>query len=117
MIRRARSSMLWIPALATVIGCSSPPQTPASETPAATAAGAPAPAPTAAASQAPVAKIDPKTTEDCKQVAQAATGDDPAAAGHGTGTSDRKDAINEIIKQKRPGFRCCFDIWASKIPE
>ena len=25
--------------------------------------------------------------------------------------------IMEVMKAKRPAFRCCFDIWAGKIPE
>src|SRR5690242_16708510 len=99
MIRRTGSSIFLL-ALATAVGCSSTPQPPANEAPAATPTTAATAAPTAAATAAPTAaqKIDPKTPEDCKLVAQASTGDDPAAAGQGTGDSDRKNALTDLIK-------------------
>src|SRR5262249_45854002 len=32
-------------------------------------------------------------------------------------TSERGAPITELIRKKRPAFRCCFDVWAGKIPE
>ena len=32
------------------------------------------------------------------------------------GSSDRFASMVELMRQKRDGFRCCFDIWAKKNP-
>src|SRR5512143_3796312 len=104
--------------LAALLRCSSAPPAPA--TPPETAqpsAAAPPPA-TAAAAPAAAPKINPKTVDDCKAVAASSTEDDPSATtAQATGASDRSAEVTALMKQKRPGFRCCFDIWADKIPE
>lgn len=113
MIRPA----LALTALVALLGCASTPPAPAAPTETAQPAAAPPPA-TAAAAPAPAPKIKPKTADDCKAIAASSTGVDPAASAvQATGTSERSAAITAIMKQKRPGFRCCFDIWADKIPE
>jgi hypothetical protein len=76
------------------------------------------PAATGAATAAAAAKPAPKTVDDCKAIAAASTTDDPSAnTAQANGTSERSAAMNALMAQKRPGFRCCFDIWADKIPE
>lgn len=108
---------LALAALVALLGCSSTPPAPAAPTETAQPAAA-TPSATAAAAPAAAPKINPKTVDDCKAIAASSTEDDPAAgAPQATGTSDRSAAITAIMKQKRPGFRCCFDIWADKIPE
>ena len=119
MLRKA----LPLVALLALAACSSSsqvPTTPAEPAPSAAPAAAAATAAATAAPAAPAAapKIEPKTVEDCEAVAAVAASDDPSATGaDATGASDRSAAITALMKQKRPGFRCCFDIWADKIPE
>jgi len=112
---------LLLTGLVVLLGCSSgTPQGPAAPTETAQPAAATPPAGTTAAAPAaaPAPKVDPKTADDCKAIAASSTGDDPSAStAQATGSSDRSAAMGDLIKQKRPGFRCCFDIWADKIPE
>jgi hypothetical protein len=69
---------------------------------------------------APAGSGAPSTVADCKALAtsESTSGSaplpEPAA---GSKQSDRMAAIMEVMKAKRPAFRCCFDIWAGKIPE
>jgi hypothetical protein len=115
MVRQALPLVL----LAALAACSGNSSTPAvsptdSAQAAATAAGPAATGATPAAAPKPA----PKTVDDCKAIAAASTTDDPSAnTAEGTGTSERSAAMNALMRQKRPGFRCCFDIWADKIPE
>src|SRR5215468_6198029 len=116
MIRHA----LTLTGLLALLGCSGTSPAPAAATPTETSPpGAEAkPAATAAAGATAAPKIDPKTVDDCKAVAASSKGDDPSAnTAEATGSSDRSAAVSDLMKQKRPGFRCCFDIWADKIPE
>jgi hypothetical protein len=118
MVRHA----LTLTALLSILGCSSgTAQAPAAAAPTETAPPGAAAAPAAGGATAPAAaapKSDPKTADDCKAVAAASKADDPSAnTAAATGSSDRSAAMGDLMKQKRPGFRCCFDIWADKIPE
>lgn len=114
-------------ALAACAGASTPPgAAPSGSDSASASASASAPAADAsAASAAPAAKPakrpDPTSVADCKALAtdptaEAAPGDaaSPAVAG---GESDRSAPIADVVRKRRPAFRCCFDIWAGKIPE
>jgi hypothetical protein len=115
MVRQALPLVL----LAAFAACSGNSPAPAAS-PADSAQAGPGPAGPAATGAAPAAasKPAPKTTDDCKSIAAASTTDDPSAnTAQANGTSDRSAAMNDLMKQKRPGFRCCFDIWADKIPE
>src|SRR5580704_1905484 len=118
MLRHA----LPLTGLVVLLGCSSGNQQgPAAPTETAQPAAAtppPAGATAAAPAAAPAPKGDPKTADDCKAIAASSKGDDPSAnTAQATGSSDRSTAMGDLMKQKRPGFRCCFDIWADKIPE
>src|ERR1700752_5029261 len=106
MVRQA----LLIAGLAALVGCSSnPPGPAAAPTDTAQPSGGAGPATTAtAAAAAPPPKIDAKTVDDCKAVAAAATGADPSAnVAAATGSSERSAAMNALMAEKRPGFRCC----------
>lgn len=109
---------LALAALAALLGCSSTPPTPAAPTETAQPATTSPPPATASAAPAAAPKINAKTVDDCKAIAAASTEDDPSAtSAQAAGGSDRSAGITALMKQKRPGFRCCFDIWADKIPE
>jgi hypothetical protein len=100
-------------------GSAQPPAETAASPAETAAAPTPAEAPTAEPS-APAGSGAPSTVADCKALATsestAGTAALPAPAA-GTKQSDRMAAIMEVMKAKRPAFRCCFDIWAGKIPE
>jgi len=69
-------------------------------------------------------KKQPETVADCKQMLSDITNEPPdggvvmnnAMTSADAGTSDRLAPMVELMKQKRDGFRCCFDIWAKKNP-
>ena len=84
---------------------------PAIESPSATppAAGSDAPKPSSRKAE---------SVADCKEMlASLPEGPLPEATATDGGTSDRYAPMKEFMKLKREGFRCCFDIWARKIPE
>jgi hypothetical protein len=73
----------------------------------------------AAPSAKPNARPEPTSAADCKALASdpsAELPEDPATAGP-NGKSDRGTLIAALMHKKRPAFRCCFDVWAGKIPE
>jgi hypothetical protein len=116
--------------LAACAGAAAPPSAPAgpesvssaSASASLAASAAPdAPAPSAAPVAPKAKRPDPTSVADCKALAldptaEAPPGDStsPTVAG---GESDRSAPIAEVVRKKRPAFRCCFDIWAGKIPE
>lgn len=78
-----------------------------------------------AAPAAPAApKKQPETVADCKQLASDITNEPPDGAvamnnantSADAGSSDRLQPMVDVIKAKRDGFRCCFDIYARKNP-
>jgi hypothetical protein len=78
----------------------------------------------ALAIEAPRAKPVPKTVADCKELVSDIVNDPPsggvplnnAMTAKDAGATDRLEPITELIKSKRDGFRCCFDLWARKTP-
>ena len=107
-------------------GGSPPPQPPppagAEATPATTTTVAPLPL--VNANDAPKAKPAPKTPADCKVILSDITNEPPdggvalnnAQTAKDAGATDRLQPITELIKSKRDGFRCCFDVWAKDHP-
>lgn len=89
--------------------------------PASAAATAAAPAPTAAP---PKARPTPRTPADCKAMLADITNEPPANAvalnnamtSQDAGATDRLEALTELVRSKRDGFRCCFDVWAKDHP-
>lgn len=80
--------------------------------------GSGSPAGGAAAAHSPE-PVDAKTVDDCKALAQEARpdfGETTATIAKGA-TSERLLPMVNFMRDHRPGFRCCFDIWADKIPE
>src|SRR6185312_6654063 len=83
-----------------------------------------APLPIIAAADAPKAKPAPKSTADCKVVLSEITNVPPdgavvlnnAQTAKDAGATDRLEPLTELIKGKREGFRCCFDVWAKDHP-
>jgi hypothetical protein len=101
-------------------GSTPPAPTPGSDAPpasaASTATAAPAPEP-------PKARTSPKTAADCKVLMSEITNDPPggvamnnAQTTKDAGATDRLELLTELIKSKRDGFRCCFDVWAKDHP-
>jgi hypothetical protein len=82
-------------------------------------AAAPDPSAAPAASAKPAARPEPTTAGDCKALATdpAAEATPGEAGGSTDGTSERGAPVAELIRRKRPAFRCCFDVWSGKIPE
>jgi hypothetical protein len=86
------------------------------------------PAPTsttvALAVEPPKAKPAPKTPADCKELVSDIVNDPPpggvplnnAMTARDAGATDRLEPLTELIRSKRDGFRCCFDLWARKTP-
>ena len=82
-----------------------------------------APLPLAPA-DAPRAKPAPKNTADCKVVLSEITNEPPdgavalnnAQTAKDAGATDRLEELTALIKSKREGFRCCFDVWAKDHP-
>ncbi len=67
----------------------------------------------------PPPKASPKTAADCKNLVSEITNDPPAGvalnnaqSAKDAGASDRLEPLTDLIKSRRDGFRCCFDIWA-----
>lgn len=77
-----------------------------------------APLPTVAADKPH--KPQPRTPADCKELVSDITNDPPAGGVPLNNAMTEKDAggggrlepLTEIIKSRRDGFRCCFDIYA-----
>lgn len=65
-------------------------------------------------------KPPPRTPADCKELVSEITNDPPAngvplnnaMTAKDAGASDRLEALTSLIRSKRDGFRCCFDIYA-----
>jgi hypothetical protein len=80
-----------------------------------------APAPTATP---PKARPAPQTVADCKVILSEITNDPPeggvvlnnAMTAKDAGAGDRFEPLTDLIKSKRDGFRCCFDVWAKDHP-
>src|SRR5262245_33754133 len=72
----------------------------------------------------PPSKSAPKTAADCKNLASEITNDPPssgvalnnAQTSGDAGSTDRLAPLTELVKSRRDGFRCCFDIWAREHP-
>jgi hypothetical protein len=83
-----------------------------------------APLPMVAATDAPKAKPLPKTAADCKVILSEITNEPPdggialnnAQTSGDAGATDRMAPLTELIKSKRDGFRCCFDVWVKDHP-
>jgi hypothetical protein len=98
-------------------GTDAPTTAPVTETP---------PASTSTGDTAPPSgpKKQPETVADCKQILSEITNEPPAGAvpmnnattAADAGASDRLAPMIDLMKAKRDGFRCCFDIWAKKNP-
>lgn len=62
----------------------------------------------------------PETPRDCRDLAAEITNEAPdkgvvmnnALTAADAGASDRLRPLIDLIKSKRDGFRCCFDLWA-----
>ncbi len=99
-------------------GSTPPAPTPGSDAPPASAG------PTAAAApEPPKSKPAPKTAADCKDLVSDITNDPPggvamnnAQTTRDAGATDRLEPLTDLIKSKRDGFRCCFDVWAKDHP-
>jgi hypothetical protein len=65
-------------------------------------------------------KMNPTTTADCKVLVSDITNDPPQGAvalnnamtSKDAGASDRLESLTDLVKSKRDGFRCCYDVWA-----
>ncbi len=83
-----------------------------------------APLPMVPVADAPKAKPAPQTVADCKVALSEITNDPPenavalnnAMTAKDAGATDRLEALTELIRGKREGFRCCFDLWAKDHP-
>lgn len=83
-----------------------------------------APLPMIAATDAPPARPVPRTAADCKAILSEITNAPPdgavalnnAQTAKDAGATDRLEPLAELIKSKRDGFRCCFDVWAKDHP-
>lgn len=72
----------------------------------------------------PKTKPVPKTAADCKELVSEITNDPPAngvplnnaMTTKDAGSADRLEPLTDLIKSKRDGFRCCFDIHARANP-
>jgi hypothetical protein len=101
---------------------SAPP--PSATTPAPPPAEASADMPEPAANKPPRPKKTPETVADCKQMLSEITNEPPeggvvmnnATTAADAGSSDRLQPLVDVIKSRRDGFRCCFDLYARKNP-
>jgi len=99
-------------------GGSTPPENPPPSGPTTTAAAV-----TAAAPEPPKAKAA-RTPADCKELTSDITNDPPAngvalnnaMTAKDAGASDRLESLTGLIKSRRDGFRCCFDLYARAHP-
>ncbi|APR79382.1 Hypothetical protein A7982_04729 [Minicystis rosea] len=105
-------------------GGSTPPEAPpAGPAASAVATTTTAPVPTVAPVEAPK-KATPHTAADCKNLVSEIANDPPAngvpvnnaMTTKDAGAADRLEPLTELIKSKRDGFRCCFDIYAKSNP-
>jgi hypothetical protein len=128
----ATANAVLLGLLSTTLGfaaCSSgstPPQPPpAPDTvPAVVTTSSVAPLPIGPAVESPKARPAPKTVADCKVILSEITNEPPdggvalnnAQTAKDAGATDRLQPITELIKSKRDGFRCCFDVWAKDHP-
>ena len=79
--------------------------------------------PKAASTAAPAAK-EPTTSAECAQLPPKALDDAPsggvvmnnAQTAADAGKSDRFTPVNDLLKMRRPSYRCCYDIWAKTHP-
>jgi hypothetical protein len=103
-------------------GGTTPPGAPSAQE---SAAAPPVAAPpvTAAAPEPAWPKGAPSTPADCKELISDITNDPPAGVPvnnaqttKDAGASDRFEPLTELIRSKRDGFRCCFDLWARSHP-
>ena len=124
----ATANALLLGLLSTTLGfaaCSSgstPPQPPPAPdaVPATVTTSTVAPLPIGPAVESPKARPAPRTPEDCKVILSEITNQPPdgavalnnAQTAKDAGATDRLQPITELIKSKRDGFRCCFDVWA-----
>lgn len=100
-------------------GGGAPPEAP----PVASAIQSASPAPPPAA-EAPKKKPAPRTAADCKELISEITNDPPtngiplnnAMTAKDAGASDRLESLTDLIRSKRDGFRCCFDLHARQNP-
>ncbi len=76
---------------------------------------------TAAAPKPP--RKDPESVADCKNLLTEITNEpsggvvmNNAQPAEKAGGSDRLQPMVELMKEKRDGFRCCFDLWAKNNP-
>ncbi len=75
-------------------------------------------------STASPARTEPMTAAECAAMPAEAVAEAPesgvvmnnAQKAADTGRSDRFTPVNDLVKSKRKGFRCCFDIWAKTHP-
>jgi hypothetical protein len=83
-----------------------------------------APIALAPSTETPKGKPAPKDANDCKVVLSEITNMPPdgavalnnAQTSKDAGATDRLEPLTELIKGKREGFRCCFDVWAKDHP-
>jgi hypothetical protein len=68
-------------------------------------------------------KKTPETVADCKELLTEITNEpkggvvmNNAQPATDAGASDRFQPMVELMKEKRDGFRCCFDLWAKNNP-
>jgi len=83
-----------------------------------------APLPIGPATPAAKAKPAPRTAADCKVVLSEITNEPPEGAvalnnaqtARDAGATDRLQSLTELVRSKRDGFRCCYDVWAKDHP-
>jgi hypothetical protein len=80
------------------------------------------PASSAASAEKP--RKPPETARDCRDLVTEITNEPPekgvvmnnALTAADAGASDRMKPMIDLIKSKRDGFRCCFDLWTKGHP-
>ena len=95
---------------------------PDSPTPVATTTVAPIGPPVVPEGATP--KRVPTKPEDCKELVSDITNDPPAGAvplnnamtAKDAGSTDWLEPLTELVRGRRDGFRCCFDLWARQHP-
>jgi len=126
----ATATALFLGLLSATIGVaactsgSTPPQPPPTGDAVPVTTSTVAPLPMVAATDMPKAKPAPKTAADCKVILSEITNEPPdggvalnnAQTSGDAGATDRMVPLTDLIKSKRDGFRCCFDVWAKDHP-
>ncbi|MFT3770099.1 MAG: AgmX/PglI C-terminal domain-containing protein [Minicystis sp.] len=108
-------------------GGSTPPEAPPAQATAAATAVATttsAPVPTVVSVAEAAKKPAPRTPADCKELVSEITNEPPAngvplnnaMTTKDAGGGDRLEPLTELIRSKRDGFRCCFDLYAKSHP-